>query len=221
MVLMKKVKETIGGQRMKFLGYWMMIFLRLNPGIRSCIIMKLTCQTGLWLNSCQHLMIFGQRIYIYMCVCVCVCVCLFFFFVFCPFRAAPTAYVGSQARGPMVAIAGSLRHSHGNAGSLTHWARPGIEPATSWFLVGFISTAPRQELRECILLKINFPCKNLHRNVHSVIIHNGQISGNADVYQLMNGQTWCVYGMVIECYLAVKGMKYWSMLQYGCTLETC
>ena len=32
------------------------------------------------------------------------------------------------------------------AGSLTHWARPGIEPATSWFLVGFISAAPRQEL---------------------------------------------------------------------------
>ena len=26
--------------------------------------------------------------------------------------------------------------AHGNAGSLTHWARPGIEPASSWFLVG-------------------------------------------------------------------------------------
>ena len=25
--------------------------------------------------------------------------------------------------------------AHGNAGSLTHWARPGIEPETSWFLV--------------------------------------------------------------------------------------
>ena len=34
----------------------------------------------------------------------------------------------------------------GNAGSLTHWARPGIEPATSWFLVGFVSAAPRWEL---------------------------------------------------------------------------
>ena len=29
--------------------------------------------------------------------------------------------------------------AHGNAGSLTHWARPGIEPATSWFLVGFVN----------------------------------------------------------------------------------
>ena len=29
--------------------------------------------------------------------------------------------------------------AHGNAGSLTHWARPGIEPASSRFLVGFIN----------------------------------------------------------------------------------
>ena len=36
---------------------------------------------------------------------------------------------------------------HGNARSLTHWARPGIKPATSWFLVRFISTAPRGELQ--------------------------------------------------------------------------
>nr|KAF6438384.1 NKAP domain containing 1 [Molossus molossus] len=45
MVLMKKVKETIGGQGMKFLEPWKMIFLRLNPGTRSYMIMKLTCQT--------------------------------------------------------------------------------------------------------------------------------------------------------------------------------
>jgi len=36
--------------------------------------------------------------------------------------------------------------AHGKAGSLTHWARPGMEPVTSWFLVGFISPAPQQEL---------------------------------------------------------------------------
>ena len=29
--------------------------------------------------------------------------------------------------------------AHGNNGSLTHWARAGIEPATSWFLVRFIN----------------------------------------------------------------------------------
>ena len=36
--------------------------------------------------------------------------------------------------------------AHGNTGSLTHWVRPGIEPATSWFPVGFVSAVPRQEL---------------------------------------------------------------------------
>ena len=27
---------------------------------------------------------------------------------------------------------------HGNAGSLTHWARPGIEPVSSWILLGYL-----------------------------------------------------------------------------------
>ena len=69
-----------------------------------------------------------------------------FFLPFCLFRAAPVAYGGSQARGPVGAAAAGLHHSHSNAGSLTHGARLGIEPATSWFLVRFVSTAPWQEL---------------------------------------------------------------------------
>ena len=36
--------------------------------------------------------------------------------------------------------------AHGNARSLTHWARPGIEPVSSWILVGFVSDAPQWEL---------------------------------------------------------------------------
>ena len=32
---------------------------------------------------------------------------------------------------------------HSNTRSLTHRMRPGIEPATSWFLVGFVSAVPR------------------------------------------------------------------------------
>ena len=35
--------------------------------------------------------------------------------------------------------------TRGNAGSLTHRARPGIEPTSSWILAGFISVA-QQEL---------------------------------------------------------------------------
>ena len=72
------------------------------------------------------------------------------------------AYEGSQTRGPIGAVAGSL-YSHSNAGSelhlatyttahgnprsSTHWARPGIEPLTSWFLVGFVSAVPQWELQ--------------------------------------------------------------------------
>ena len=47
---------------------------------------------------------------------------VFLFFVFCflRFRATPTAYRGTQARGWIRAVATSLHHSHSNAGSLTH-----------------------------------------------------------------------------------------------------
>lgn len=40
----------------------------------------------------------------------------------------------------------NLCTAHSNTGSLTQWARPGIEPVTSWFLVRFVSAAPRQKL---------------------------------------------------------------------------
>ena len=71
-------------------------------------------------------------------------------------NSTPTAYEGSLARDQ---IAG-LHHSHptpqpqqreiwaasvtyttaySNAGSLTHWARPGIKPASSWILFVFVS----------------------------------------------------------------------------------
>ena len=73
--------------------------------------------------------------------------------------AKPVAYEISQARGwlelqllayptatamPDLSVTYTL--AHGKARSLTHWARPGIEPTTSWFLVVFITAAPQQEL---------------------------------------------------------------------------
>ena len=33
--------------------------------------------------------------------------------------------------------------AHSNARSLTHWVRPGIEPTSSWTLVGFIAAEPQ------------------------------------------------------------------------------
>ena len=43
-----------------------------------------------------------------------------FFFFFGLFRAAPVAYGGSQARGPIGAVAAGLHHSHSNSGSELH-----------------------------------------------------------------------------------------------------
>ena len=68
------------------------------------------------------------------------------FFSFLLFRAAPMACGSSQARGRVGAVAASLHLSHSNTRSLTHWATLGIEPASLWILVGFISTASQQKL---------------------------------------------------------------------------
>ena len=51
-------------------------------------------------------------------------------------------------------------YSHSNMRSLTHWTGPGIEPASSWILVKFVTTEPQQELP----ISYNF-CKNLMRSL--------------------------------------------------------
>ena len=43
--------------------------------------------------------------------------------------------------------------THSNTRSLTHWVRPGVEPGTSWFLVGFVSDTPWWELHSTDLMK--------------------------------------------------------------------
>ena len=80
------------------------------------------------------------------------------------FRASPTAYGSSLARGRIGAVVTSLRHSHSHKqrqmpaesvnytqlramlDPLTHWARPGIKLASSWMLVEFVTTEPQWEL---------------------------------------------------------------------------
>ena len=41
-----------------------------------------------------------------------------FIYLFCPFKATPAAYGGSQARGLIGAVATGLCHSHSNARSV-------------------------------------------------------------------------------------------------------
>ena len=87
---------------------------------------------------------------------------LTFFPFFYFFRAAPTAYGGSQPRVQIRAVTAGLCHNHSNARSephlwpkpqlmamldpLTLWARPGTEPVSSGLLSRFISAEPRWEL---------------------------------------------------------------------------
>ena len=40
--------------------------------------------------------------------------------------------------------------AHSNARSLTHWAGSGIQPSSSWILIGFIIAEPQQELLELL-----------------------------------------------------------------------
>ena len=87
----------------------------------------------------------------------------FFFFVFLPFlgllqarhvevprlglnrscSCRPTLEL-QQCR--IQAVSATYTTAQGNTRSLTHRERPRIEPSTSWFLVGFVSAAPRWEL---------------------------------------------------------------------------
>ena len=90
---------------------------------------------------------------------------LAFFFFFLLFRAAPEACESSQSKGRIraPAPAAGLCHSHsnldpgyttahGNAGSPTHWVKPGIKPTSSWILVAFASTVPWRELQNLAIL---------------------------------------------------------------------
>ena len=62
-------------------------------------------------------------------------------------------------------VSATYTTTQGNAGSSTHWARPGIEPSTSWLLVRFVSTAWQWEFLELcwsfgdIQLNISFSCE--------------------------------------------------------------
>jgi len=108
----------------------------------------------------------------------------------------------TQARGRIRATAASLHHSHsnagpearlrstqltGNAGSSTHWARPGIEHATSWLLVVFISTVPWQNASFFIfnIYKAVYFCSHHFLHVTSLIpsIWGGQLLSIVPSYE--------------------------------------
>ena len=111
-------------------------------------------------------------------------VCVSFFFFFCLFRAAPTAYGISQARGQIgTAVpqpqqcqiwAMTYTAACGNARSLTHWARPGMEPKSSWKLVGFLTCWVTTGTPMCIFLNEFCPdiCPRVGLLDHVVVLYS-------------------------------------------------
>ena len=97
----------------------------------------------------------------------------FFFFFFWLFRATPVAYGNSQDRNRIGAIAPGLSYSHwptpqpqqrgiwthttahGNASSWNHWARPRIEPTSSWVLIGFVNHWAAKEIPKTHILEVS------------------------------------------------------------------
>ena len=111
------------------------------------------------------------------------------------FRATPAAYGGSQDRCQIRNIAAGLCHSHSNAGSLTHWPRPGIKPASAWMLFRFICTEPWQEHLSFFNLKLPddiWYCTSFH-SLFSI----------------------CICSLV-KCLL-----KTWSIFKSGCLFSYC
>ena len=64
------------------------------------------------------------------------------------------------------ALSATYTTAHGNAGSLTHRVRPGIEPTTSWILVWFITTELPWKLRSFINLNAIF--QKLFKSLYSI-----------------------------------------------------
>ena len=99
----------------------------------------------------------------------------FFFLVFFYFRATPTVYGSSEARGQIgaqpqqcqiQAVSVTYTTAHSMAESSTSWVRPGIKPTSSWMLVRFISAEPWWEL---LYFHLNFLIYCFYQRILSVL----------------------------------------------------
>ena len=82
------------------------------------------------------------------------------------------------------AASATCNTAHGNARHLTHWVRTGIEPTTSWFLVGFTSTVPWWELQEFDTFLCIGRCK-CQGSLKSLLGYAPQLSGASILFFLI------------------------------------
>ena len=92
-------------------------------------------------------------------------------------RAVAVGLCHSHSNARSRAMSATYIIAHGNAGSLTHWAKLGNEPASSWLLIRFISTEPWWELQNFVFLKgWKFCFLNFNSNIQ--IIREAKITLN-------------------------------------------
>ena len=76
----------------------------------------------------------------------------------------------------------------GNAGSLTHWARLGMKPPSSWILVGFVSAEPQRELPEPVFVKVMgylFHCKICWLLFSSFVVPQDHLTLRWSLFKMM------------------------------------
>ena len=136
----------------------------------------------------------------------------FFTFIFCLFRATPTAQraprLGVESELQLLAYATAtarpdpthscdLHHSSRQCQSLNPLSKAGIEPATSWILVRFITVEPQQEL-----LKMKSSSKVLSFLLWSLIKGTRTYVGvgkKEDVHFNFSHQIICPFPTYFQC----------------------
>ena len=130
---------------------------------------------------------------------------LLLFPLFSLFRATPVAYGSSRWGGGIRAAAASLCHKSqqcwiqatfstyatacGNARHSTHWTKPGIQPTSSWMLVGFIPLSYNGNSLPHLLYPV--PCDGRVACFHVVLaIVNSAVMKRASFwFRLFSGYT--------------------------------
>ena len=115
------------------------------------------------------------------------------------------AYGSSQARGWIEATTWDLsctgdlhHHSSQQCWILTHWAGPGIKPATSWLLVGLVSTVPQSEL-------LNSEVSN---HYHRIIFYFNSVNLSLTYF----GVCHLVSIYICDCYVSMNSSFYQYIL---------
>ena len=92
-------------------------------------------------------------------MCVCVCVCLFRAVLMALGGSQATGWTGGVEVGPQPqqchiwAMSATYNTGHSNARSLSLWGRPVFKPVSTWILVRFVPSEPRQEFQAFISLR--------------------------------------------------------------------